>query len=101
MSDDTKFFDQYDRKAFITRWAKLLKCKDTEFDVAVTLINGPKNFESAMAIIFGLSYMEHKEWLNKCSKYFKANFPENSIATVEFLAAFQKHYIEEVDKYPG
>lgn len=94
--------DIYSRDEFIANWAKILKCNPEPYAIAVTLINVQKNYQTAMALIFGLSWAQDKEWLKRCTDYFSKNWdPKTDVATVEWLGRFVDHYVQEVDKYPG
>jgi len=96
----------YDRKKFVELWAKILKCKPTPFDVAAELVNQNRNFNSAVAVLFGLGYRDPTiaAWLGRCHKHWKAawdKYPAGTKCSADFAYKFQQYYIKEVDKYPG
>ena len=96
--------DFYDRDAYIVKWAKLAKCKSDVWSVGCFLINDAKNYDSAMSLIFGLSWRYNKEWLRKASDYFKnywKSLGDKAVSTPDWLYKYQQHYIENVDKYPS
>lgn len=93
-----------DRDIFIDKWSKMFKCKSNAFDVAAALINNHKNFQSASAILFGLSYVTHKKWLVKCAEHWQnawMQYPKGTTCTADWCVQFQQYYITEVDKYPA
>jgi hypothetical protein len=90
----------YARDEFIADWAKLLKCDPHPYHIAVQLINVKRNYHTAMAVIFGLSWNKNQEYLNRVVTYFSANWSADDVATVEWLGAFVDHYVTEVEKYP-
>lgn len=91
----------YDRPSFIRDWAQQLECNPTEYDVAAHLINKNRNFETAMAVVFGLKWTVHEEYLRNAAKYLREQWQDGDIATVEWLDAFVQHYISEVAAYPS
>lgn len=90
----------YSRDEFITHWASILKCAPEPYALAVHLINVNKNYQTAMSLIFGLSWVHHKEYLLRLVEYFNKNWTVNDVATIEWLTAFVDHYTTEVEKYP-
>ena len=91
----------YSRDEFITDWAKILQCAPEPYAIAVKLINVNKNYQTAMALIFGLSWSNNKEYLKGVTEYFQKNWnPATDTATPEWLGAFVDHYITEIQKYP-
>lgn len=93
--------DLYSREEFLTDWARQLKCANDPWSIAVHLINVNRNYSTAMATCFGLSWMQHKEYLQRATKYFQENWnPASDVATIEWLTAFVEHYTVEVEKYP-
>jgi hypothetical protein len=104
MSDEQQKKGFYDRQLYVEKWGKILKCKGEIFAVAAELVNQNKNFQSAAALIFGLSWAEDKEWLQRCSQYWKDawnKFPAGTKATPTWCYEFQQHYIKDVDKLPS
>jgi hypothetical protein len=94
--------DIYSREEFLVNWASILKVAPEPYAIAVKLINVQKNYQTAMALIFGLSWAQDKEYLKACTDYFSANWdPKSDVATVEWLGAFVDHYISEVRAYPA
>lgn len=86
---------------FIANWAKLLQCKPEPYAIAVKLINVNKNYQTAMALVFGLSWATHKDWLREVTEYFQSNWnADTDMATIEWLSAFVDHYVQEVKAYP-
>ena len=53
-----------------------------------------------MALIFGLSWANNKDYLLRVTEYFGKNWDADDVATVEWLTAFVDHYVTEVEKYP-
>lgn len=100
MPEDAQSFDPNNRRAFLTRASKLLKCKDEEFVIAAAWINQVRNFGSATSTIFGLGYKDHKEYLQRASKKLQEYLPEGTVATPEWLGMFRDEYIKSVEKYP-
>lgn len=93
--------DVYSRDEFIAHWAKLLNCQPEPYAIAVTLINVKRNYQTAMAIIFGLSWYNHAEYLKRLVSYFESVWdPATDVATVEWLAQFVDHYVTDKEKYP-
>lgn len=92
--------DLYSRDEFIIDWAKALKCEPNPYAIAVVLINVNKNYDTAMSCIFGLSWYNHTQYLQRVTEYFRSVWPADGVATTEWLAAFVKHYVEEKEAYP-
>ncbi len=93
--------DQYDRETFHKRWAEqVLKCPNTPFDIAAALVTKYRNFQTAVAVLFGLSVKDHREWVLACAEHWRANFPKGSVADYNYCVQFQQYYITEVAKYP-
>jgi hypothetical protein len=92
--------DAYSRDEFIADWAKILGTAPEPYAMAVKLINVQKNYQTAMALIFGLSWVNNKDYLKRVTEYFNANWTVADTATIEWLTAFVDHYITEVEKYP-
>lgn len=93
--------DPYSRDEFIADWASQLGCKPNAWDVAVHLINVNKNYSTAMAVCFGLSWNTNKDYLLKVTQYFQSVWdPLKDKATVEWLGQFVDHYITDKEKYP-
>lgn len=93
--------DTYSRDEFIADWAKQLKLQTADpYTIAVHLINVNKNYDTAMALIFGLSWINHTQYLQRLTDYFKSVWPVNGVATVEWLGQFVQHYITDKEKYP-
>jgi hypothetical protein len=95
--------DANDRKVYIEKWAKLLKVKPNEWDIACHMINVVKNYDTAMAVCFNLSWRKDKIWLRKCSDYFQQmwkGYGPDAKADVNWLYAFTQMYIKDVAAYP-
>jgi hypothetical protein len=95
---------EYDQERFINDWAtKILKCPPDRYSVAAELINNYRNFETAVAISFGLSFATHKEYATNAAKHWKEAFlaDPNAKATPEYVVAFRDYYIAEVVPYPA
>lgn len=90
----------YDRSEFITHWASILKCAAEPYAMAVHLININKNYQTAMSVIFGLSWVHNSDYLLRVVAYFGDNWTADDVATIEWLTAFVEHYTTEVEKYP-
>jgi hypothetical protein len=101
MTEDKSF---YDRDAYVAKWAKMFKCKADVWSVGCALINDVKNYDSAMALIFGLSWRHNKEWLRRASDYFRnywKSLGDKAVASPDWLYQYQQHYLNSVDKYPS
>lgn len=93
---------EYDQERFINDWAtKILKCPPDRYSVAAHLINEFRNFETAVALVFGLSFATHKEYASDAAKHWKENFDASSKATPEYVVQFRDYYIAEVVHYPA
>lgn len=92
--------DLYNREEFIAQWAKCLKVDPNPYNIAVQLINVNKNYDTAMSLIFGLSWANDTQYLRRVTDYFKSVWPDNGVADVNWLVAFVKHYVEDKEKYP-
>jgi hypothetical protein len=93
--------DLYARDEFIANWASILKVAPEPYAIAVKLINVQKNYQTAMALIFGLSWSQNKEYLKGVTDYFNKNWDATKdTATAEWLGQFVDHYVTEVQKYP-
>ncbi len=90
------------KEIFIKNWAKMVGLPPTAdvFDIVVELINKSKNFQTATCLLFGLSYRTHKDWIVKCSTYWRDGWTEGSICTKEWLITFQKFYITDPEGQP-
>lgn len=89
------------REVFLKDWALMLKVENDAFAIAREVINQKKNFVTAVAVLFGLSFRTHKQYILDCAKYWEANFVPGAIVDTDYLLAFQKHYTEEVQPYPA
>ena len=92
--------DVYSPDEFIQQWARTLGVPAEPYTIAVRMINVNHNYDTAMSLIFGLSWLRNTQYLRRVVDYFKANFPENGVATAEWLAQFVQHYVSEVEAYP-
>lgn len=94
----------YNRTEYVAKWAKMLGCKTDEWSVTVHLINVVKNYQTAMALLFGLSWQTDKEYLKKVCKHFHENFKgsdgKDPVATAEWLYQYKEYYIKEVERLP-
>lgn len=95
---------EYDREGYIKDWAeKILKLPEgeqTPFDVAAALVTRNRNFQTAAAILFGLSTVTHLDYIKAAAKHWEDNFPKGSVADKQYCIDFQKYYIDEVAPYP-
>ena len=92
---------EYDRESFRQKWAEtILKVPNDPFHIAAALVSRNRNFETAVAILFDLSFVTHKEWIQNCAKHWKENFPEGNVADYDYCVQFQQYYINEVVAYP-
>lgn len=94
----------YDQERFISDWAKFLKLppeKCTREWVAATLINECTNFQTAVALVFGLSVATHKEYILGVVEHWKQNFDKDCVATDQYCIQFRDYYINEVVAYPA
>ncbi len=94
----------YDQERFLSDWAKFFKLppeKHTREWVAAELINKNKNFQTAVALVFGLAVSTHKDYINGVVEHWKANFEKDCVATAEYCIAFRDYYISEVVAYPA
>jgi len=92
--------DLYTREEFIANWAKCLGTKPDPYSIAVKLINVNKNYDTAMACIFGLSWINHPQYLQRVVTYFKSVWGDEFSATEVWLGEFVTHYITDKEKYP-
>jgi hypothetical protein len=93
---------EYDKAAFRKKWAEtILKCPDDPFHIAAQLVNTTRNFQTAVCILFDLSFVSHKEYIMDCAKYWKDNLSEGSVIDYDYCVEFQQHYINEVVPYPS
>jgi len=96
---------EYDQEKFVSDWAtKILKLpadKADRFHVAAEMINQYKNFQTAVALVFGLSFATHKEYAVAAAEHWKANFGKDEKATAEYVVQFRDYYINEVVAYPA
>lgn len=92
--------DLYSREEFMETWAKCLGCANDPYIIAVQLINVNKNYDTAMSLIFGLSWANNTQYLRRCTDYFKEIWPANGVADVKWLAEFVQHYVTDKEKYP-
>lgn len=92
--------DLYSREEFIEQWAKSLKVDPNPYMIAVQLINVNKNYDTAMSLVFGLSWANNTQYLRRVTDYFKSVWPDNGVADVNWLAEFVKHYVTDKEAYP-
>lgn len=91
--------EQTTRDQFLADMAVIFKCDGDAFSVAREYYNQHKNYGAATALLFGLSWRTHKEWLQRAAEYWRANDDGQPIDNA-WLEAFQTHYVTEVEKYP-
>lgn len=92
-----------DRALYVQKWAKLLKVKPSEWDIACHMINVVKNYDTAMCVAFGLSWRHDKVWLRKCSDYFQQmwkGYGPEAKADPNWLYQFTQIYLKDVAKHP-
>lgn len=87
------------RELFLTDLAKLFKCQPDAYSCAAAYYNLHKNYGAAAALLFGLSWRTHKEWLQRCIDYWKKE-DDGAAIDVAWLEAFQTHYITDIERYP-
>ena len=93
---------EYDREEFIKTWAtKILHCEPNAVVIAAELLNQKRNFQTAVCMAFGLSVATHRQYILDAADYWSKNFAKDDKATVEYVAAFVQHYINEVQPYPA
>lgn len=93
--------DLYSKDEFIANWATILGTASEPYAIACKLINVQRNYQTAMALVFGLSWAQNKDYLKGVVDYFSQNWdPAKDVATAEWLGAFVDHYVTEVQKYP-
>jgi hypothetical protein len=90
---------------FTNDWCKLEGITIKEdgshvFTLASTLINRYKNFSSALHLIFGLSWHNHRDYLHRCKEHLMQVWTKDQVATEEWLQQFVQYYITEVEQYP-
>lgn len=101
LSVEETMTQEYDRATFRKKWAEtILKCPDDPFHIAAQILNTTRNFQTAVCILFDLSYVTHKDYILDCAKYWKEAFPEGSVADYDYCVSFQQHYVNEVVPYP-
>lgn len=92
---------EYNRDWFKKKMAEtIFKCENDPFHLAAAILNDTRNFPMAVAILFDLSFVTHKEYILNCAKYWKEAFPEGSVADYDYCVQFQQHYVTEVVAYP-
>jgi hypothetical protein len=87
---------------YIESWAKQLGVANSPWAVAEYLVNTAKNYDTACAIIFGLGWTTHKEWLLRARdtmaqlpvQYPGATFP------ADWLYQWAQHYVTEIEALP-
>lgn len=85
---------------FLADYAKVLGCKAEVFEMACVLINKYKNFQTACAIMFGLSFRDNRDYLVKCAEHLQSVLVPGTVATSQWLVQFRDYYMSEVEKYP-
>lgn len=91
----------WDRAGFLATWAEQLGCPNDPFEIGAYLVNEAKNFQTAVCVVFGLSYRTHKEYASRCAVYWKSVWPDTgAVCTAQWCRDFQQHYITEVERYP-
>lgn len=92
--------EPYNRDAYLAAWAQQLGCPPDAYSIATHLINTNRNFETAMACCFGLSWVKHSEYLRNVCKTIREAWQPNDVCTNEWLDQFVQYYITEVSPYP-
>lgn len=90
----------YDRDKFLAQWSVMLKCENTPFAIAAELVNKAKNFQTAVHVLFGLSWRTHAPYAKKCADYWREIWPKDGVCTAQWCIEFQNHYITEKEAYP-
>lgn len=90
----------WDRAGFLATWALQLGCPNDPFEIGAHLINKAKNFQTAVHVVFGLSYRTHKEYALRCATYWKSIWPADGVCTAKWCIDFQQHYVADIEKYP-
>ncbi len=95
------------------KWARDLKVPCTPCDMASALIKEQlampcdahvsRNFKTAMAVLFALSWVTHRDWLARCSAFFCEFQAQNPDAdwTPEYLYEWAAVYRSEKENVPG
>ena len=95
-----------DREIFLKHYCVMLKLPPETTDVGViaaSIINTYKNYETAVAILFDLSWKDHTDWLRACADHLREswNIAEHGMITSEWLWGFQQYYVTEKAEYPA
>ncbi len=95
---------------YMVKWAERLSEKSGRavaaepFDISCVLLNDAKcrNYLTACALIFGLSFVAHGPYLSAAAKALEAAHKEGGYfdVTTEWLAEYVQYYIKEVAEYP-
>ncbi|MBA3761762.1 MAG: hypothetical protein H0X04_00265 [Chthoniobacterales bacterium] len=85
-------------------YAKQLGCDNDPWSLATTLVNMPKtrNYQTACALIFGLSFVTHKEYLLRAAKLLEQQHTEaeHFDVTNDWLIDWRNYFMAEVEEYP-
>lgn len=95
------------------KWAAALGVPCTPCDMASALIREQldlpadehvaRNFKTSMAVLFGLSWITHRDWLARCSAFFVEFQAQNPTAdwTPEYLYEWAAVYHAEKENVPS
>jgi hypothetical protein len=90
------------RDWFLRDVSKMFGCENNPYVIAAHYINRYKNVSTAMGVMFGLSWVQHKDYLQAVVKNFNESFDiKSNEATPEWLAEYAQYYVTEVAPYPG
>jgi hypothetical protein len=95
---------EYGREHYVKLYAQRFNCEANELVIAAHLINKAKNYLTAAAFIFGLSWKfeSHRPYLTKAAAHLAEYLKDAADVDGTFLYEYQQAYVTEVDTaYPG
>ncbi len=91
---------------YIKEWMQQLKV-DSPWGIVVYMVNTKRNFDTAVAVMFGLSWSQdlpvQRAWLRRASDELKklpATYPGVAFDAA-YLYAWSQQYIKEVEALPN
>jgi hypothetical protein len=89
----------------IESWAARLKCANNAWAIVEALINCPEpNYQTACSIMFDLSWVQHRDWLNRAVAHFEDVVSKPPYAGTYLNAAwlyeYVTYYTTDVEKSP-
>ena len=92
------------RDTYIAEWAAKLGVKGTMWHVVEVLVNDKKNYDTAVAMMFGLKWRnaEHKAWMIRCVQELQklpTQFPGKAF-DYKYMHAWACYYETDVEAPP-